>query len=147
MPWSGATGAVTSAHGTGQCVQDPRSTGSFAGAGKLAVTGFDDSTGTVIARSDTGHSAYAVADPRPANQRQQGDAYLTNGHYGVVAWDGVSGAVGAAAGHDNGRWSVADPRLPDARQNLVCRILSQDGTWHPAILHAGTGRAAVAGRS
>lgn len=132
VPFYGHSGTITGdfrATGGGG-VADPRATGSFAGAGKLAVTGFDDATGTVIARSDTGHGAYAVADPRPANQRQQGDAYLTNGHYGVVPWEGTSGAVSAAAGHDNGRWSVADPRLPDARQNLVCRIVSQDGTWH-----------------
>ena len=47
-----------------------------------------------------------------------------------MPWEGNCGAVSAAAGHDNGRWSVADPRLPDARQNVVCRITSLDGTWH-----------------
>lgn len=130
IPWDGATGAVTSAHSTGQCVQDPRAQGVFEGAGKYPVAHFDAPSRTVIARSDTGHGAYAVADPRPTNQRQQGDAYLTNGHYGVVAWDASSGAVSAAAGHDNGKWSVADPRLPDARTNLVCVIRSLDNTWH-----------------
>lgn len=130
VPWAGATGAVTSAHSTGQCVQDPRAQGIFEGAGKYPVAPFDAPSRTVIARSDTGHGAYAVADPRPANQRQQGDAYLTNGHYGVVAWNANSGAVSAAAGHDNGKWSVADPRLPDARKNLVCVIRSTDNTWH-----------------
>ncbi|MCF5089519.1 DNA cytosine methyltransferase [Stenotrophomonas sp. PA-6-5C] len=130
VPWGGATGAVTSAHSTGQCVQDPRAQGIFEGAGKYPVAPFDAPSRTVIARSDTGHGAYAVADPRPANQRQQGDAYLTNGHYGVVAWSANSGAVSAAAGHDNGKWSVADPRLPDARKNLVCVIRSMDDTWH-----------------
>lgn len=130
VPWGGAAGAVTSAHSTGQCVQDPRAQGIFEGAGKYPVAAFDAPSRTVIARSDTGHGAYAVADPRPANQRQQGDAYLTNGHYGVVSWDANSGAVSAAAGHDNGKWSVADPRLPDARKNLVCVIRSMDNTWH-----------------
>ncbi|MCD7096957.1 DNA cytosine methyltransferase [Stenotrophomonas sp. MMGLT7] len=130
VPWAGAAGAVTSAHGTGQCVQDIRAAGGFEGAGKYRVTGYGEPAGTVIARSDTGQGAYAVADPRPANQRQAGDAYVTNGHYGVVPWNGTSGAVSAAAGHDNGRWSVADPRLPGERENLVCRITSLDGTWH-----------------
>lgn len=130
VPWGGATGAVTSAHSTGQCVQDPRAQGGFEGAGKYPVATFGAPSRTVIARSDTGHGAYAVADPRPANQRQHGDAYLTNGHYGVVAWDASTGAVSAAAGHDNGKWSVADPRLPDARKNLVCVIRSMDNTWH-----------------
>lgn len=130
VPWGGATGAVTSAHSTGQCVQDPRAQGGFEGAGKYPVATFGAPSRTVIARSDTGHGAYAVADPRPANQRQHGDAYLTNGHYGVVAWDASTGAVSAAAGHDNGKWSVADPRMPDARKNLVCVIRSMDNTWH-----------------
>lgn len=130
VPWRGEAGAVTSAHGTGQCVQDPRAVGGFGGAGKYQVSRYREAAGTVIARSDTGHGAYAVADPRPTNQRQPGDAYLTNGHYGVVGWNGSSGAVSAAAGHDNGRWSVADPRLPGARENVTCVIRSLDGTWH-----------------
>ncbi|AMU99476.1 DNA methyltransferase [Xanthomonas citri pv. aurantifolii] len=128
VPWSAAAGAVTSAHGTGHCVQDMRPQGAI--FGKYACVAWDGAAGTVIARSDSGQGAYAVADPRPANQRQAGDAYATNGHYGVVAWNGASGAVSAAAGHDNGRWSVADPRLPGARDNLVCVIRSLDGTWH-----------------
>lgn len=128
VPWAGSAGAVTGAHGTGQCVQDMRPTGSI--FGKYACTGWDEAAGTVISGSTTGQGAFAVADPRPANQRQQGDAYLTNGHYGVVAWNGCSGAVSSAARHDNGRWSVADPRLPAERDNLVCVIRSLDGTWH-----------------
>jgi len=129
-PWHGEAGAVTSAHGTGQCVQDPRALSGFGGGGKYQVTGYQDAAGTVIARSDTGHGAYAVADPRPTNQRTTGDAYLTNGHYGVVGWDGSCGAVSAAASHDNGRWSVADPRLPASTDKLACVIRSLDGTWH-----------------
>ncbi len=128
IPWERHAGTVTSAAGKGACVQDPRRIGpSFA---KYPVTGWDDPSRTVISGSTTGQGAFAVADPRPANQRVQGDAYLTNGHYGVVGWDAASGAVSAAAGHDNGRWSVADPRLPDARTQLVAVIRSLDGTWH-----------------
>lgn len=130
VPWEGAAGAVTGAHGTGQCVQDPRASTGFQGKGKYRVSGYNEPAGTVIARSDTGQGAFAVADPRPTNQRQQGDAYLTNGHYGVVPWDARSGAVSAAAGHDNGRWSVADPRLPAANDKVQAIIQSLDGTWH-----------------
>ncbi|KVE42790.1 hypothetical protein, partial [Burkholderia sp. BDU5] len=167
VPWRDPAGAVTSAHGTGQCVQDPRppvgplfskykvtewaghagtviggddqgayavadpraSTG-FDGAGKYRVTGFDEPAGTVIARSDSGQGAFAVADPRPGMRRERGDAYLTGGHYGVVGWDQHSGAVSAAAGHDNGRWSVADPRMPAANEKTVAVIRALDGTWH-----------------
>jgi len=130
VPWQQAAGAVTSAHGTGQCVQDPRASMGFEGAGKYRITGYDEPAGTVIARSDTGQGAYAVADPRPGMRRERGDNYLTGGHYGVVSWDQPSGAVSAAAGHDNGRWSVADPRLPAANDKLVAIIRALDGTWH-----------------
>ena len=128
IPWDRPAGTVTSACGKGACVQDPRRVGpAYA---KYPVASWNDPSRTVISGSTTGQGAFAVADPRPANQRQQGDAYLTNGHYGVVDWNAASGAVSAAAGHDNGKWSVADPRLPDGRQNLVCVIRSLDGTWH-----------------
>ena len=126
-------GAVIGVKSPGQgtfSVADPRSASGFEGKGKYRITSYHEAAGTVIARSDTGQGAFAVADPRPANQRVQGDAYLTNGHYGVVGWNAASGAVSAAAGHDNGRWSVADPRLPDARTQLVAVIRSLDGTWH-----------------
>ncbi len=126
-------GAVIGVKSPGQgtfSVADPRSASGFEGKGKYRITSYHEAAGTVIARSNTGQGAFAVADPRPANQRVQGDAYLTNGHYGVVGWNAASGAVSAAAGHDNGRWSVADPRLPDARTQLVAVIRSLDGTWH-----------------
>ncbi|MBN3832909.1 DNA cytosine methyltransferase [Burkholderia sp. Ac-20344] len=130
VPWRDASGAVTSAHGTGQCVQDPRANTGFEGAGKYRVIGFDEPAGTVIARSDSGQGAFAVADPRPGMRRERGDAYLTGGHYGVVDWNQPSGAVSAAAGHDNGRWSVADPRLPAANEKTVAVIRALDNTWH-----------------
>jgi site-specific DNA-cytosine methylase len=128
VPWSQAAQAVTSAHGSGQCVADPRRAGE--GFGKYMVTGWDDAAGTVISGSTTGQGAYAVADPRPNLDRGKGDHYLTAGHYGVVPWTDPAGAVSSAAGHDNGRWSVADPRMPAASDKLVAVIRALDGTWH-----------------
>ncbi|MFT4171790.1 MAG: DNA cytosine methyltransferase [Rhodocyclaceae bacterium] len=143
VSWASASGAVTSAHGTGQCVQDPRRSGPT--FGKYAVTPWDNASGTVIAGSTTGQGAFAVADPRPNMNRQRGDNYLTGGHYGVIGWDESSGAVSASACHDNGRWSVADPRslpnlptctesqtpaMPTANDKLVAVIRALDGTWH-----------------
>lgn len=129
IPWNRQAQAVTSAHGTGQVVADPRKPGeSF---GKYAVTDFAQPSGTVISGSTTGQGAFAVADPRPSMQRGKGDHYLTGGHYGVVPWEQPSYAVAAAACHDNGNWSVADPRcMPEQADKLVCRIRSLDGTWH-----------------
>lgn len=126
--WVGQAGAVTSAHGSGQCVADPRREGpSF---GKYAVTSFAQAAGTVISGSTTGQGAYAVADPRPGLDRAKGDHYLTCGHYGVVPWTEATGAVSASAGHDNGRWSVADPRMPAPADKLDAVIWSLDGTRH-----------------
>ncbi|VWC80728.1 C-5 cytosine-specific DNA methylase [Burkholderia contaminans] len=129
--WAGHAGTVIGGDDQGAyAVADPRASTGFKGAGKYRVTGFDEPAGTVIARSDSGQGAFAVADPRPGMRRERGDAYLTGGHYGVVGWDQHSGAVSAAAGHDNGRWSVADPRLPAANEKTVAVIRALDGTWH-----------------
>lgn len=141
VAWDNAARAVTSAHGTGQAVADPRQEGlPFA---KYSVTPFHEACGTVIAGSTTGQGAFAVADPRPNMQRGKGDHYLTGGHYGVVRHTDPAGAVSASACHDNGNWSVADPRpasgfapaieapaMPAASDKLVARIQSLDGTWH-----------------
>lgn len=126
--WDGQAGAVTGAHGSGQCVADPRREGPT--FGKYAVTGFDQTAGTVISGSTTGQGAFAVADPRSGMQRGKGDHYLTSGHYGVVPWSEPAGAVSASAGHDNGRWSVADPRMPEPTTKLDAVIWSLDGTRH-----------------
>ncbi len=128
VPWDRAAQAVTGAHGSGQCVADPRRAGE--GFGKYMVTAWEEAAGTVISGSTTGQGAYAVADPRPGLDRGKGDHYLTAGHYGVVPWTEPAGAVSAAAGHDNGRWSVADPRMPAANDKLVAVIRALDGTWH-----------------
>lgn len=130
VDWQRPSGTITSAHGSAACVQDPRATTGFEGNGKYRVTGYAEPAGTVIGRSDTGQGAFAVADPRPRNQRTSGDAYLTNGHYGVVPWAAPSGAISSSAGHDNGNFSVADPRLPAATDKLVCVIRAEDDTWH-----------------
>lgn len=129
--WTGHVGTVIGGDDQdAYAVADPPSSTGFEGAGKHKVTAFDEPAGTVIARSDSGQGAFAVADPRPGPRREGGDAYLTGGHYGVVGWDQHSGAVSAAAGHDNGRWSVADPRMPAANEKTVAVIRALDGTWH-----------------
>ena len=142
VPFGGSARAVTSAHGSGQAVADPRGGVDPAQLhGKWHITPWGDSTRAVIAGSTSGEGAVAVADPRPNMQRTKGDHYLTGGHYGVVRYGDSTGAVSASACHDNGPWSVADPRpasgfataieaLPAANDKLVARIRSLDGTWH-----------------
>lgn len=129
VPWHGQAGAVTSAHGSGQCVADPRGGDDPAKLhGKYHVAPWSQPSHAVIAGNANG--AYSVADPRPGLDRGKGDHYLTAGHYGVVPWTGPAGAVSASAGHDNGRWSVADPRLPAPADKLDAVIWSLDGTRH-----------------
>ncbi|WP_459525572.1 DNA cytosine methyltransferase, partial [Roseomonas mucosa] len=130
VPWDGAGRAVTGAHGTGQCVADPR--GDVRRSGALGVVSWESNAGTVAGESLPSNGTFAVADPRPHLEREKGDDYYGAGHYGVVPWREPTGAVSAAAGYDNGRWSVADPRpiLPSATEKVVARIRALDGTWH-----------------
>jgi site-specific DNA-cytosine methylase len=158
VEWTKAAQTVSSAHGTGQAVADPR--GGMNPSllhGKHHVTPWETSSRAVIAGSTTGEGAFAVADPRPGMSRSKGDHYLTGGHYGVVRWDQTSYAVASAANLDNGHWTVADPRssgnekdqrlagvgtpsgqdvppfvpaMPAQADKMVCRIESRDGTWH-----------------
>lgn len=158
VPWKHAARAVTSAHGSGQVVADPRVEGGWGepaqtlhsergGSGlavadpraparknykivKYKITPWAASSGSVIGASTAGDGAFAVADPRPGLNRAKGDHYLTGGHYGVVHFSEPCGAVSASANVDNGRWSVADPRLPAATDKLVAIIRALDGTWH-----------------
>jgi site-specific DNA-cytosine methylase len=131
-PWEEESHAVIAGSANGAyAVSDPRAPDrENYKVTKYKINGWEDSTGTVIAGSTAGDGAFAVADPRPTNQRAKGDHYLTNGHYGVVAYDEPAGAVSAAASHDNGNWSVADPRLPQANEKVVAIIRALDGTWH-----------------
>ena len=131
VPFDRAAMAVTSAHGSGQCVADPRAPQrENYKVRKYKVTGYGDTSNAVIGASHAGDGAFAVADPRPAGIPQAGDHYQTGGHYGVRRWEDTSGAVTSAACHDNGYWSVADHRMPAAADKLVAVIRALDGTWH-----------------
>lgn len=141
VEWSGPGGAVTSAHGSGQCVADPRmAQRDDYRQTKYKITAFNDAAGAVIAASTTGNGAFAVADPRPETWRAGRPHFEGAGNYGVVAWDHHSGTIASAGSYDNMPYSVADPRetelpeisrqLPAPADRLVCRITARDGTWH-----------------
>ena len=141
--WDREACAVTSAHGSGQCVADPRP--AWDGRhGHLHVTDWQDASRTVTAGGKGVQGGWlSIADPRAGMNPQRG-AYLTGGHYGVIPWDAASGAVSSAACHDSGRWSVADPRtsgfspsseapkvdMPAPDEKLTAVITAEDGTWH-----------------
>jgi len=142
--WDRHSMAVTSAHGTGQAVADPRP-GWDRYDNNLAVMDWEKPSAIIVAGGKGVQGGwYSVADPRSGMAGDR-EAYLTGGHYGVVPWASASGAVSAAACHDNGRWSIADPRvcesvqvaqfgkfdpMPASDEKLVAHIRAIDGTWH-----------------
>lgn len=76
VPWSRHAQAVTSAHGTGQCVEDPRvfnrtKGDSYLTGGHYGVVGFNQSAGAVSASARHDNGRWSVADPRmpAANDR------------------------------------------------------------------------------
>ncbi len=131
VPWDGAGRSVTGAHGTGQCVADPRARESmFHNA--FRVVSWPNASRAITGQHAPSNGAMCVADPRSSLDRRKGDDFYGAGHYGVMPWDASTGAVSNAAGYDNGRWSVADPRpvLPEATDRLVAVIRSVDECWH-----------------
>lgn len=100
VSWDRSARAVTSAHGTGQAVADPRPVRVGPLFTKYPVTGWGGSTGTVIAGDDMG--AYAVADPR-----RDGPSF---GKYAVTGYGAAAGTVIAGSTTGQGAFAVADPR-------------------------------------
>ncbi|WP_061291211.1 DNA cytosine methyltransferase [Azotobacter vinelandii] len=134
LAWSETAGTITGQKSPGQgtySIADPRP-GWARHSNHFKVVRWDRHAGTVTGGGKGVQGGWpSIADPRPANAKHKGDAYFTNGHYGVVDWKGYTGAVSASACHDNGKWSVADVRgMPAPNDRLACVIRSPDGTWH-----------------
>ena len=99
-----AARAVTSAHGSGQCVADPR-TGwpESAHAAKLRVLRIEQAAYTVTG-ARFGSGGQCVADPRPQWENRYGNLF-------VADWNKPSRTVTAGGkGVQGGYMSVADPR-------------------------------------
>lgn len=103
VPFDSSARAVTSAHGSGQAVADPRGGDDPSQLhGKWHITPWGEPTRAVIAGSTSGEGAVAVADPRP---QRQGRLFTK---YPVTNWEGPTGTV--IGGDDMGAYAVADPR-------------------------------------
>lgn len=103
--------AVTSAHGSGQCVADPRPPeGRF--PSKYRVTRFEEAAGTVIAASGTGDGGFAVADPRTGWAPEAHQNKLAVGAYDQPART----VIGTNRGPGSGALTVADPRWVEGRR-------------------------------
>ncbi|QKQ57275.1 DNA cytosine methyltransferase [Achromobacter xylosoxidans] len=104
-----AARAVTGAHGTGQCVADPRTGWPESARGsKLAITAYEDHAKTVTG-ARFGSGGLCVADPRGG-----ADASKLHGKFHTADWAEHSHAV--IAGYANGAFAVADPRPGLARE-------------------------------
>ncbi|MCM2537953.1 DNA cytosine methyltransferase [Burkholderia glumae] len=101
IPWTDAAGAVTSAHGTGQCVQDPRAASEYH-ANAYRITHWDSHSGTVTGDFKASGGG-GVADPRPA----PGPLFSK---YAVTHFDEPAGTVIARSDSGQGAFAVADPR-------------------------------------
>lgn len=99
--WDTPARVVSSAHGTGQCVADPRFDSGTYDCGQYGLCGWDEAMGAVINVKSPGQGTFAVQDPRPPT----GPLFAK---YAVTPWDKRTGTV--IGGDDQGAYGVADPR-------------------------------------
>jgi site-specific DNA-cytosine methylase len=105
VQWDRAAQAVTSAHGSGQAVADPRSELERRSAhGKLHVTGWDERTGAVIRRARPGQGAHGCRGSARSGP------FEGAGKYRVTGFDEPAGTVIARSDTGQGAFAVADPR-------------------------------------
>jgi len=102
VSYADAATAVTSSRDV--AVADPRPPKADYSSRKYKVHAYEDAARTVIGASTTGDGAFAVADPRGAE-----DASKLHGKYRVEQWKGEASRA-VIAGRDNGAFAVADPR-------------------------------------
>lgn len=109
--WDRSAQAVTSAHGTGQALADPRMNWS-AGAheSKLHLTDWHGPHKAVTGARGPYSGASAVADPRGATHASQ-----LHGKHHVTPWEGSTRAVIAGSTTGEGAFAVQDPRPAMAR--------------------------------
>lgn len=100
-PWGDPAKVVSGAHGTGQCVADPRFDAGKYDCGQYGLCGWDQPMGAVINVKSPGQGTFAVQDPRPP-------AGPLFSKYAVTRWDKRTGTV--IGGDDQGAYAVADPR-------------------------------------
>lgn len=99
--WDAPTNVVSSAHGSGQCVADPRFDPGRYDCGQYGLCGWNETMGAVINVKSPGQGMFALQDPRPPS----GPIFSK---YAVTHWDKRTGTV--IGGDDQGAYAVADPR-------------------------------------
>ena len=102
--WEEAARVVSSAHGTGQCVADPRFDPGKYDCGQYGLCAWDETMGAVINVKSPGQGMFAVQDPR------SGSAFQGAGKYQITPFDQPAGTVIGASTTGQGAFAVADPR-------------------------------------
>jgi site-specific DNA-cytosine methylase len=102
--WEEAARVVSGAHGTGQCVADPRFDPGKYDCGQYGLCSWDETMGAVINVKSPGQGMFAVQDPRSTS------AFDGAGKYQVTPFDQAAGTVIGASTTGQGAFAVADPR-------------------------------------
>lgn len=102
--WHEAARVVSGAHGTGQCVADPRFDAGKYDCGQYGLCSWDETMGAVINVKSPGQGMFAVQDPRSTS------AFVGAGKYQVTPFDQPTGTVIGASTTGQGAFAVADPR-------------------------------------
>jgi len=102
--WEEAARVVSGAHGTGQCVADPRFDPGKYDCGQYGLCGWDETMGAVINVKSPGQGMFAVQDPRSTS------SFDGAGKYQVTPFDQAAGTEIAASTTGQGAFAVADPR-------------------------------------
>lgn len=135
-PWPESAKVVSSAHGSGQCVADPRFDAGAYDCGQYGLCAWDKPMGAIINVKSPGQGTFAVQDPRPPS----GPLFSK---YAVTPWDKRTGTV--IGGDDQGAYAVADPRsatgFEGAGKYLVTPFDAPAGT---VIAASTTGQGAFA---
>lgn len=105
-PWEEPAKVISGAHGSGQCVADPRFNQSkhWNDGQALGVRKWDEPTGAIAGQQSPGQGAYSVADPRSAT------GFAGAGKYLVTPFGAPAGTVIAGSTTGQGAFAVADPR-------------------------------------
>lgn len=103
-PWDEPANVVSSAHGSGQCVADPRFEPGKYDCGQYGLCAWDETMGAVINVKSPGQGMFAVQDPRSLTGFQGAGKYL------VTPFDSAAGTVIGGSTTGQGAFAVADPR-------------------------------------
>ncbi|MFC5510370.1 DNA cytosine methyltransferase [Massilia jejuensis] len=138
--WHAASRVVSGAHGSGQCVADPRFDQSkkWNDGQAYGVHQWTEATGTIAGQQAPGQGAYAVADPRTDGIETHKNVYR------IIPWGGSAGTVASGHGPSSGGGCVADPRPPQRDLFSKYAVSGWSGTTGTVIGGDDSGAYAVA---